>query len=128
MRLCWNAQAVAPLRLDAPTLSKMLLTCRATVFSLMNSSSAMARLVLPAASRRRTCSSRSLSKPGRWTPARSELLLHPREARLGVQLLEQPPRGIKIEPMAILIAPALTPRRHQDTRFRFFRGDVHILP
>ena len=63
MRLCWYAQAVAPARLETPSLSKMLLTWRATVFSLMNSSSAMARFVLPAASRRSTCASRSLSEP-----------------------------------------------------------------
>jgi hypothetical protein len=54
MRLWWNAQAAAPVRLETPTLSKILLTCRATVFSLMNNSSATARFVLPAANRRRT--------------------------------------------------------------------------
>lgn len=40
MRWCWNAQAAAPVRLETPTLSKMLLTWRATVLSLMNNSSA----------------------------------------------------------------------------------------
>src|SRR5512145_1747525 len=41
VRLWWNAQAAAPVRLETPTLSKILLTCLATVFSLMNNSSAM---------------------------------------------------------------------------------------
>src|SRR5215471_9185725 len=57
-RRCSNAYAVAAARLDTPSLLKMLLMCRATVFSLSPSSSAMARFVLPVATRRRTCSSR----------------------------------------------------------------------
>src|SRR5260370_833114 len=43
----------------------MLLTWRSTVFSLRNSSLAMARLVLPAATRRSTCTSRAV-KPAGW--------------------------------------------------------------
>ena len=81
MRLCWYAQAVAAARLETPTLSKILLTWRATVFSLMNSSSAMARFVLPAASRRRTCTSRSLSEPIESDACACRWLGDAREAR-----------------------------------------------
>jgi hypothetical protein len=45
-----------------PSLAKMLLRWRATVFSLRTSSAAMARLVLPAATTRRTSTSRGLSR------------------------------------------------------------------
>ena len=49
MRWCAYAYAVAADRDDTSSLVKMLLRCRATVFSLMNSSVATARLVLPTA-------------------------------------------------------------------------------
>ena len=45
IRFCWYAYAVAAARDATPILMKVLLTCRATVFSLRNSSPAMIRLV-----------------------------------------------------------------------------------
>src|SRR5438477_21564 len=60
---CSYANAVAAARVDKPSLVKMLLTWRATVFSLMTSSVAIARLLLPLATRRRTCTSRADRPP-----------------------------------------------------------------
>ena len=57
------AYAVASARDESPNLLKMLLTCRATVFSLMNSSPPIARLLLPAATSVSTSFSRGLSAP-----------------------------------------------------------------
>ena len=48
---------------DKPSLVKMLLTWRATVFSLMNRSSAIARLVFPVATDASTCTSRAVRPP-----------------------------------------------------------------
>src|SRR5262245_18768711 len=44
---CWKAYAVAAERLDTSSFTKMLLTCRATVFSLIERSCAIARFDLP---------------------------------------------------------------------------------
>ena len=52
---------MAAARVETSGLVKMLLTWRSTVFSLSDNSRAMALLVLPVASRRSTCSSRSVS-------------------------------------------------------------------
>src|SRR5215471_11186587 len=58
---CSYAYAVAADRLDSPSLVKMLLTWRATVFSLITSLSAIARFDLPEATRRSTSTSRAES-------------------------------------------------------------------
>jgi hypothetical protein len=58
----------------------------------------------------------------------SRRLLDSREARIGFQLHEQPPRGIQIELMAIVIPPSFTYGGHQQTCLRFFVGDVEIAP
>ena len=52
---------MAAAREDTPSLVKMLLTCRSTVFSATNNWLAMAWLVVPVATSRSTCSSRSVS-------------------------------------------------------------------
>src|ERR671923_2624746 len=60
-RWCSYAKAVAAARDDTPSLVKMLLTCRSTVRSLRTKSAAIALLVRPAVTSRRTCSSRCVS-------------------------------------------------------------------
>ena len=50
---CSKANAAAPVREVTSSFVKMLLRCRATVFSLRNSSVAISGLVLPAATRRK---------------------------------------------------------------------------
>src|SRR2546427_10525981 len=60
---CSYAYAVAAARVGTPSLVKMLLTGRATVFSLMKSSVAMERFDLPAAMRRTTPTLRPDSPP-----------------------------------------------------------------
>src|SRR5262245_51919102 len=61
IRRCSNAYAVAAARLETSSLLKMLLICRATVFSLRSSSPAMTLFVRPVATSRRTWSSRVVS-------------------------------------------------------------------
>src|SRR5215211_5279483 len=61
---CSNAYAAAAVREPTPSLVRMLPTCRSTVFSLRNSSAAIARLLLPAATSASTWTSRALSPPG----------------------------------------------------------------
>src|SRR5690606_11348515 len=57
--ISWRyAGAVAAARVVTPSLRKMLLTCRSTVRSLMNSRVAMSRFVMPEATSRSTSSSR----------------------------------------------------------------------
>jgi hypothetical protein len=41
------------------------------------------------------------------------LLADAREAEFGVELLEQPPRGLDVEAPALVIAPPLTDTGHQ---------------
>src|SRR6266699_1515739 len=60
---CSYAYAVAAARVDTPSLVKMLLTWRATVFSLMKSAAAIARFDLPEATRRTTSTSRADRPP-----------------------------------------------------------------
>ena len=56
-------------RLATPVLVKMLLTWRSTVLGLMNRAWAMARVLWPAAIRRRTSTSRPVSPAGQAGPA-----------------------------------------------------------
>src|SRR5699024_9916812 len=63
MRSCSYAYAVAAARDEIPSLVKMLLRCRAMVFSLTNSSSAIAWFVIPVETARITCTSRGVSDP-----------------------------------------------------------------
>ena len=82
---------------------KMLLTCRATVFSLMNSSAAIARFVFPVATSARTSFSRRLSDPsGRRSGEPREAL----EIRASAQLLEHAARRIELE-LGTCIVPEL---------------------
>ena len=60
-RWCENANAVAAAREETASLAKMFWTCLATVCSLMNNSSAISRLLFPAAISRKTWSSRPVS-------------------------------------------------------------------
>ena len=91
----------------------MLLTCRATVFSLMKSSEAIARLVLPAATSASTSLSRRLkpSRPRRLREA-SEAL----EIGAGAQLLERTTRRFELELGARAVAElaAGEPDQHAD--------------
>ena len=59
-RSCSNAKALAAVRDETPSLAKMFCRWRATVCSLMTNSSAIARLLFPAAANRSTSSSRAL--------------------------------------------------------------------
>ena len=115
-------------RLDTPSLSKMLLTWRATVFSLMNNSSAMARFVLPDARRRSTCASRSLSEPTGSLLARFGCPPMRARRKFGVELLEQPPRGLDVETPALVITPPLTDSGHQKAGMRLFVRHPQIAP
>ena len=63
-RLCSNAYAVAPARVETPILQKMFERCREIVFTLKNSAAAISWLVRPAATSRRTSTSRSVSPAG----------------------------------------------------------------
>src|SRR6266511_541227 len=64
-RPCSTAKAVAAARDETPSLAKMFWRCRATVCSLTVSAAATSRLVLPAATRWSTSTSRTVSPPGR---------------------------------------------------------------
>src|SRR5680860_1684336 len=63
-RRCSNAYAAASVRVDAPSLMKMLDRCRATVFWLIESSCATSLLERPIATSASTSTSRSVSPPG----------------------------------------------------------------
>ena len=93
-RPCLKAYAVASARDESPDFVKMLLTWRATVFSLMKSSVAIARFVLPAATSVITSLSRRLnpSRPRRPRQASEAIEIGPR-----AQLREHAARRFELE-------------------------------
>ena len=94
---------MAAARVDRPSLVKMLLTCRATVFSLMPSSSAIARLVLPVATRRSTSTSRAVSARGSGAAGMRERA-HPPRVRAGAELPEDLARRVELHRRGVLVA------------------------
>ena len=119
---------MAAARDDRPSLVKMLLTWRATVFSLMNSSAAIARLVLPAATRRSTSTSRAVSPPAALAAAFRDERLHPGKVGRGAELLEHPARRVELHLRRVLVPelPAGEPDQHPGARG--FVRRLELLP
>ena len=86
------------------SLLKMLLTCLSIVRSLRNSSAAMALFVLPAATRRRTCSSRGVSSDRCAEVERSRSRVEASEIRRGSQSFEDGSGSAELE-VARLVVP-----------------------
>ena len=101
---------------DRPSLVKMLLTWRATVFSLRNRSAAIARLVLPDATRRSTCASRAVSPPAAGPAAGADSASAAASVVHGAQLLKRPARRVQLHRRAVVVteAPAGQTDQHPD--------------
>ncbi len=108
-RSCSNANAVAAARDERPSFAKMFWTCRATVCSLMTSEAAISRFVLPAATSRRTSSSRRESPCSPFADASNRA--RSGASRRDARRCPSPRR-----------APAWPPRRHQADGTRLPRG------
>lgn len=110
---------------ESPSFVKMLLTCRATVFSLMTSSVAIARLVLPVATSVRTSRSRRLSPPGPRRPRQASEAL---EIGPCVQLLEHAARRRELKFGARTVAELAAGDRDQQPDTRRLMRRVEIAP
>jgi len=105
-----------PVRLETSSLSKMLLTWRATAFSLMNSACAMSRFALPAASRAKHRHF-SITQASRGTGAAWRVDTF--QTGFGVELLHRILCGVERETVPIPIAVLLAGGSHQDGGLRF---------
>ena len=113
---------------ETPSLVKMLLTWRATVFSLITSSSAIARFVLPVATRRTTSSSRAVSPPAALRRGAPRELLHAAEVRAGAELPEHAAGRVELHLAGVLVPELPAGEPDQDAGARGLVRRPELLP
>ena len=111
---------------DTPSFAKMFCRCRATVCSLITSSTAMSRFVLPAATSRRTSASRAVSPAGS-APGLPQQYRASRR-RSGAQPLEARERGAKLEPRPVFVAGGAERAREHAPGRAVSYGQPQLLP
>ena len=105
----------------------MFWTCRATVRSLMTSSVAMSRLLMPVATRRRTLNLARAQAVSVRRGAACELI-DTCDLGCGAELLERVAGGLELHRLGVVVAQRGAGETEQDTRARRLVGRLELLP